>query len=715
MPIATTLLLVFLAIRTPERNLADAFCPLIFHAKIPSGHLPHHHCGQEKIQRTGRKVSTMQKDHRICTTVQGARATATDGDEGDSNLAAVLHSQIRQDDPEWYREYVSGILGEDYCTNRWPIVPLPIVQEKPEKIEEAVTTTTTSDDNDDSESTAALEDAIATILEADEPNEIVKKDDEEEIPHETAEDPTTASTTPVDPESQEQTFLEELIEEKLADTAIQSHISNESEDEGQKDIVIEQDILEVKGVGEEQDIITGEDEEAVVAFDDEREKIEETVESLEAFVDTSGQKEPEKETAEFEKTIPKVGETDAVKGTGRMEADNTEVIVETRAVMYRNITGSAMTYVRLADLIELGYKLSELERIQAEFLSIVVLDKRKCPSMGVPVQWKVNNPKAEPQIVIFDSVEEASDMVRQINEKERQERESVSQRRNRQEKREERSATREQSRWEMDPTDEDNDRRRSRSGREQDRDRRAEAIDRKRRNEDNEDGGERRRRRRREQMDDATDNEDTSLRSRRDRRRQRRGEDDGDRSTRRIYSVPRARKAPALADPPDPNSPIWVNIDTFRDLLKKESDLRLRFLGQDWDRTIEQENDWRTDLYKKWLWSLNNGVGESIVPPSRYERARRNQRKRMTTDPPPPENRRRPRRNPEPLEGRRDKEVRREPSNRPPRERGVQEHQQRRVRRQGNPPDESSQEETSLSSQRRARRRAQRNMRPPND
>ena len=64
-------------------------------------------------------------------------------------------------------------------------------------------------------------------------------------------------------------------------------------------------------------------------------------------------------------------------------------------------------------------------------------------------------------------------------------------------------------------------------------------------------------------------------------------------------------------------------MDTFRKLLRTEAELRLRILGEDWAPTVKQESDWRLNLYKDWLWTLHDGVGGSIVPPSRYERARK--------------------------------------------------------------------------------------------
>eukprot|EP00536_Pseudo-nitzschia_multiseries_P003778 jgi/Psemu1/284657/fgenesh1_pg.59_\ len=199
-----------------------------------------------------------------------------------------------------------------------------------------------------------------------------------------------------------------------------------------------------------------------------------------------------------------------------------------RAVLYRNITGNAMTCAPLQDLLDLGYSVPDLERIQSEFLSIVVLDSKACPTMGVPVPWKIKDPSAPPQ-----------------------------------------------------------------------------------------------QQRRRDSLD-------------------------GDGNPKRIYGVPRSNSnnVVEVEDPPDIQSPVWVNIDTFRDLLQKESDLRKMFLGEDWDRTIEQENNWRTDLYKKWLWSLHNGVGESIVPPTRTERARKLRRQGAAPPPQPRQQRQGRERNP---------------------------------------------------------------------
>ena len=78
-----------------------------------------------------------------------------------------------------------------------------------------------------------------------------------------------------------------------------------------------------------------------------------------------------------------------------------------------------------------------------------------------------------------------------------------------------------------------------------------------------------------------------------------------------------------MDDPPAPST-FWPDMTKFRDLMRREEELRLRILGDDWTPSVRQETEWRMGLYKDWLWTLHNGVGNDvIVPPSRYERARR--------------------------------------------------------------------------------------------
>ena len=76
------------------------------------------------------------------------------------------------------------------------------------------------------------------------------------------------------------------------------------------------------------------------------------------------------------------------------------------------------------------------------------------------------------------------------------------------------------------------------------------------------------------------------------------------------------------SDPPPPNSFIWPDMDTFRSLLRKEAEFRLRILGDGFADTVKEETTWRHDLYSNWLWTLKNGIGNPIVE-SRSDRYRR--------------------------------------------------------------------------------------------
>merc|ERR1712238_606040 len=325
-----------------------------------------------------------------------------------------------------------------------------------------------------------------------------------------------------------------------------------------------------------------------------------------------------------------------------------------RAVIYQNITGNTMTYEPLVNLRKLGYTVQELERIQAEILSVIVLDKRKNPKRGgVPTQWKIKNSRAPSEITIVNSIEEASKIVHRMNDEEQKERNSIIERRRPQERRESSNRRKRssggvstKSQETTDDNDKFDDRRRGRGRRRNSRaTKNNKAADRERKGQ----SSETRKRERRnigvryndndnDDDDDIDDNERRvesrdGRRTRRDRRQQRSSNNENDDSPvrrniegRRIYSVPRGdRRGVPRDDPPDPNSPIWVDMDSFRDLLRKEADFRMQFLGDDWAPTIKQENNWRTELYKNWLFALNTGVGgDGIVPPSRYERARRN-------------------------------------------------------------------------------------------
>ena len=77
-------------------------------------------------------------------------------------------------------------------------------------------------------------------------------------------------------------------------------------------------------------------------------------------------------------------------------------------------------------------------------------------------------------------------------------------------------------------------------------------------------------------------------------------------------------------DPP-PNK-FWMDLPTFRDFLRTEAKLRLKILGPDWKESVLDESRWRFDLYKRWLYLLNDGVGENPL----YTYGDRSSRSRVT-------------------------------------------------------------------------------------
>lgn len=113
-------------------------------------------------------------------------------------------------------------------------------------------------------------------------------------------------------------------------------------------------------------------------------------------------------------------------------------------------------------------------------------------------------------------------------------------------------------------------------------------------------------------------------------------------SSKRIYSGRDVKRPPdasrrksAQDNPPRPR--LWPDFDTFRDLLRDEAELRLRILGNGWTDAVREEVDWRLGLYREWLWTLHNGIGEPVVPSRRErERIRRNMNEFIPLSDPPP-------------------------------------------------------------------------------
>ena len=62
----------------------------------------------------------------------------------------------------------------------------------------------------------------------------------------------------------------------------------------------------------------------------------------------------------------------------------------------------------------------------------------------------------------------------------------------------------------------------------------------------------------------------------------------------------------------DSDNVLWPKLEDFKDMLRKESEVRLDILGP-WARNVvREEAGWRLDLYKNWLQLLADGIGDPI-------------------------------------------------------------------------------------------------------
>ncbi|KAL7463369.1 hypothetical protein ACHAXS_003744 [Conticribra weissflogii] len=141
---------------------------------------------------------------------------------------------------------------------------------------------------------------------------------------------------------------------------------------------------------------------------------------------------------------------------------------------------------------------------------------------------------------------------------------------------------------------------------------------------------------------------------------------DGRKRRRSLPPPPRRRKELVVdryedddQDNPPPNK-FWMDLPTFRDYLRTEAKLRLNILGPDWKESVLDESRWRFDLYKKWLYLLDDGVGEN--PLYTYGEIPRRAKERRSRRPPPPPPSRRSFRKEEPYEP---KQPRQQKSRRP--------------------------------------------------
>ena len=75
----------------------------------------------------------------------------------------------------------------------------------------------------------------------------------------------------------------------------------------------------------------------------------------------------------------------------------------------------------------------------------------------------------------------------------------------------------------------------------------------------------------------------------------------------------RGAPRPTPLPPPDPVSPIWPTLRSFKKLLKSEAEFRLSVLGPWASSAVREESEWRLGAYEGWLRCLDEGIGEKVL------------------------------------------------------------------------------------------------------
>ena len=497
----------------------------------------------------------------VCRMASAAEPESNNNDEIDD-----LYRIVAEQDPEWFQDFVTNVLGEESVDKE--LLAL-------------------------SRSTSAFrgKKVVAAM-----PKEDVLSDEEpvyDQIPSEIKEDVPVVTAVPSasdikSPDENEEHEEEHLSAEEAADTAREESL----------------------------------DEEVVVVLgSDTDEDLDETVANSDTDED---QDEMEPLPVAKEETFSQNNES-TLPDDGKAEASSEEEASSDRIILYRDAYSQSFVQVDLANVLSLGYLEFEICSLEADTLDLIASDGIVKPRSGVPSRWKIKSGQPA-QVRILSKVQADQVVSDETGKKKKGRRDKVI------DMEDSTSAktdiledeldpgvrTRESSKEERDPVSKDGD-----SRREADRDRirpprskaTTESAPRERppstarKSED------------RSERDESPREKSPSSRRERSSKRSDRGEGE-----RRMYD---GRPSPSSSkskrkrdDPPSPNSPVWVDIDTFRDLLRSEAGLRLRILGDDWADTVKEESNWRLDLYKEWLWTLHNGVGKPIVE-SRSDRMRR--------------------------------------------------------------------------------------------
>lgn len=525
-----------------------------------------------------------------------------------SSQQQFLHQQVWQADAKWYQEYVLNILGEGYCQDRWP----------------------RSDDDD----VIANNGPVPSVA-----NETADAD----VDDEAVDDLDTASS--LQPET-DGSCVNETIVTLDGNATIVSMETEESDTLGGMEEAVSNETTEHEPSLSEKTTIP-------INLEDEPPKIEIRSGGVNSTTDST--------------------DTQA-------NATSSNATLDECVVVYRSIVGNTLTYVPLDNLTHLGYSPDEVTRIAPDAMCVIVTDQVRNPRMGVPLQWLIQKDQGTsseaPQIL--DSSQQAQELMEQ-DELEQQER------------RQQRSKSRRQTPTERMPDGP----RSSNTGQLQgvklngdptgpmapdsskdlslQRETRGPASSARRQYDDGssrkETFGSTSPDKRRQQKGEASSRSTTrggpfsqerqkwqqQEQQLEESRRRRRARLSSHRRTgarpRRIYNArdpySNAARENAVSnyryeDPPPPkiNIPIvstffpdtgWVDMDTFRRLLRAEAEFRMRFVGEDAAPMIKKESDWRLNAYRQWLWQIHSGVGGSVVPPSKFERDRRRSPRPRTT------------------------------------------------------------------------------------
>jgi hypothetical protein len=562
---------------------------------------------------------------------------------GVSSTAAnpiMLHQTIFQNDPDWYQQYVIDILGKEFCTQVWPITNTTLTSNMPlTSVSVSAPTLAPTDQSTD------FADASPIVVK---PSTLISKSVETEgkwpdvdqsqpsgnvIEKETLSNPRIAVDT------------DGPIQQDDVDDPDRKYHATYSKEERLSHPATTTETTVRDGIhGLESNLKNN-----TIQSDDSKQGIESPSQTTTLRLETPLAAPLKSSTKEEEVSLEsstRIGTPMIDNNLDRKTAFPTTTddhTIDQRVVVYREIIGNALTMVPLQNLTKMGYSVEELQRMQSDALCVVVNDQIRNLRMGIPFQWCLPNKSVPAQVLVVDSMEDALGIVKADRATKRQGNHDVTLG-GREAKVQVSTATNDPS----DKVTKSNDHNEvTRNGKQQsgvdgdtgeDQSPRPytktrtipssreqvevmSSADRSWRNAVRDDvSTETMRRNRNNYMLDNP---------RGNRNRQARGNDEG--RIKRIYTarVPYSNGIQPTkidrGDPPVPKGP-WMDFETFKNLLRKEAELRMRIVGERFAPNIKQESQWRLELYKAWLWQLHDGIGESFIPPSRYERARRMRR-----------------------------------------------------------------------------------------